>query len=578
MGKKYAADLLVEILCAAGVQRIYGITGDSANHITDAVAQSSIRFIHTRHEEVAAFAAAAEAQATGRLAVCMGSCGPGSLHLINGLYEAHRNGAPVLAIATEIPSSEIGTSFVQEIDTRAIFRGCSHYVESVQNAAQLPRILGIAMQTAIAKGGVAVVIISGDISSEEISSTLQPSHLPHYTHPVIHPSRDEMEALAEALKRSDRLTIYGGAGCRGASIEVEALSQKLKAPVVWSYRAKEYLDWVKPYGAGMNGIEGDSGGYYAINNCDTLLLLGCGFAFDNMYPTNARIIQIDIRGENLSKRTSVSDGYVGDIASTLDLLLPMVENRSDRRFAEECASRYSHARKHLMRLTNQANDSTRTIYPEHLIDMLNRKIDSRSYVTADMGTPWAFTGRYLDSAGGGRRIFTSSLHGTMAAAMPFTIGLCATDPQRQVVALCGDGGLAMLLGDLLTLKQEDLRPKIFVLNNSSLDFVSMEMRADGLRDSFTNLLNPNFATLAEAMGLHGIRVERVSELESAIDQALAWDESAVLVDVVVDGRSMLIPPHITASMVGKYSHYAAKIVFDGRAEELLAQAVTNLRV
>lgn len=576
MSQKPAADLLVETLQTAGVERLYGITGDSANYITDAISRSNIKFIHTRHEEVAAFAAAADATATGKLSACIGSCGPGSLHLVNGLYEAHRNGVPVLAIATEIHQTQIGTRFIQEIDTRNVFLGCSYYCEYVRTAQMLPHILGIAMQTAVSRGGVAVVIITAEVSSALIDNDIRASYLPFYNHPVIRPSEAEIAQIANTLIQSRKVAIYGGAGCIGAQEQVWELAQKIKAPVIWTYRAKEALDFRNPYPVGMAGILGTSAADYAMHNCDTLLLLGCGFAFTDNYPEHVKILQIDIRGDNLSRRHNISQGYVGDIKHTLAALLPYLVEKDDSIFAEQCVKLYNKAQKHLLKIAEQSPESTRAIYPEHLTELLNRKIDTDAWVTADVGTPWAFTGRYIESMGA-RRLCCSSLHGTMAAAMPFSIGLSLAAPDKQIITLCGDGGLSMLLGDLLTIKQEKIKPKIFIYNNSSLDFVSMEMKADGLLDSYTSLENPNFAQVAQAMGLKGIRVERVAELDKAIDQALAYD-GAVVVDVVVDGLSMLMPPEITASMAEKYSHYVFKMMRKGDTEKLLQEALTNLRI
>lgn len=575
MGHQKAADLLVKTLEEVGVKHLYGITGDSANFITDAISRSTIRFIHTRHEEAAALAAAAESTATGKLSVCMGSCGPGSLHLVNGLYEANRNGVPLLAIVTEIHTSQIGTRFIQEIDTRNVFQGCSQYCEYARSAEQLPHILGIAMQTAISRKGVGVVIITGEVSSELIENEITPSYLPFYTQERVTPSEEEMDKLVEILNTSPNLTIYGGAGCSGAEREVKKLSALLHAPLLWTYRSKELFDYDNPHPVGMAGILGNSAADYALHHCDTLLLLGCGFAFTALYPDNVRIVQVDIAGDNLSRRHNLSLGLVGDIRSTVFALLQKLEQRSDTSFADTCVRKYRKAQEHLMKLTKQDVDSKHPIYPENLMALLNRKIATDAWITADIGTPWAFAGRYMESLGE-RRFCCSSLHGTMAAAMPFTIGLTLAAPEKQVVALCGDGGLSMLLGDLLTIKQEKLKPKLFVFNNSSLDFVAMEMKADGLLDSYTYLENPNFANVAEAMGIKGIRVNSVWELEAAVDEALGYD-GAVLVDVVVDGLSMLVPPKITVEMVEKYSHYISKMVFTGKTEELLVEALTNLR-
>lgn len=570
-----AAELLVETLADAGVERIYGITGDTANYITDSISRSPIRFIHTRHEEVAAFAAGAEAKATGKLAVCMGSCGPGSLHLVNGLYESHRNGSPVLAIVTEIHQSQIGTQFIQEIDTRNVFSGCSHFCEYARRPADLPRLLGIAMQTAISKRGVSVIIITAEVLSAPMFHDTKVSYLPNYTKPIIRPCDDEISELAKLLNIPSNIAIYGGAGCIGASEEVFQLAKLLKSPIMWTYIGKEALDYNNPYPVGLHGLLGTSASNETMENCDTLLLLGCGFAFPALYPDNKKIIQVDIAGENLGRRHTISLGLVGDIKETLKVLLPLLVEKKDDSFALGCAKKYKTANSSLHKLCEQSTDSKKPIYPEHLMDLLNRKIDADAWVSADMGTPWAFAGRYIESKGG-RKFYTSSLHGTMAGAMPSSIGLCLAAPSKQVIALCGDGGISMLLGDILTLKQEKLNPKLFIFNNSRLDFVSMEMKADGLLDSYTNLENPNFANVATTMGIKGIRVETAAQLEAAIDEALQSKE-AVLVDVVVEPDALLVPPKITHEMVGKYSHYVAKMLLKGETEEVLHDALTNMR-
>lgn len=574
MNKRTVAVGLIETLEKSGVKNIYGITGDSANLITDAISRSSIRFVHTRHEESAAMAAAAEAAATKRLAVCIGSCGPGSLHMVNGLYEANRNGVPVLALATEIHRSQIGTRYVQEIDTREVFRGCSVFCEYLRGADQLPRLLGIAMQTAISRGGVSVLIITSEVASELMISA-EIKYTPFYPQTVITPSHDEIKRIAELVNQAKKVTIFAGSGCRGGETVVKELSKKIKAPIAWSYIGKELFDFDNPYGVGLNGILGNSAAVYSLYNADLILLLGCGFAFPTNYPDNVPIVQIDIHGENLARRHFIEFGAVGDIGHTITALLPMIDEKTDSSFAAKCASKYNGVVKQLLRLAHQNNDSNHKIYPEHLAVAINEKASSDAWITADMGTPWAFTGRYIESLGS-RRFFTSSLHGTMANALSSTIGLLASNPKRQVIALCGDGGLSMLMGELITLKQEKLNPKIFVFNNSSLDFVAMEMKGDGLLPSYTNLDNPNFATVAQSCGLMGIRVEKVSELSDAIDQALAYP-GAVLVDVVVDPNSLLMPPQITAKMAGNFADYAFKLAEHGEYEELLNEAVTNLR-
>ena len=574
MGKISVSKLLVKTLEQAGVRNIYGITGDSANHITDEIAKSdSLRFIHVRHEESAGMAAAAEALATNKLAVCMGSCGPGSLHLLNGLYEAQRNGTPVLAIVTEIHRSQIGTQFIQEIDTQSLFKSCSHFCQYVRSGDSFARLLGIAMQTAIARGGVAVLIMTAEVSIEQVEEQVE--YLPIYTKPIIRPSDDELRALATELNEAENVLIFAGSGSNGAPNQVKALSSKLSAPLMWTCRSAQSMDYDNPYPIGMAGILGTSASDYALHNCDVVLLLGCGFAFGQIYPENIKIIQVDINAENLGRRHALHMGLCGDIAPTIDALLPLVRQKDEDTFANSCVERYRTALAHLFNLSRQSSDSIHKIRPEALTEAINLSASNDALITADIGTPWAFMSRYMESHGK-RQFFASSLHGTMAAAIPTAIGLCLAEPDRQVVALCGDGGVQMLMGELVTLKQEGLKPKIFIYNNSSLNFVAMEMKADGLLDSYTYLQNPNFAQLANSIGLRGISVQHPSELESAIDDAMSYD-GAVVVDVVVDERVMLVPPKVTATMVGKYSHYVAKMIRDGHTEEAMAEVMTAIR-
>ena len=517
--KNNVAKQLVETLEKANVERIYGITGDSANFITNAISKSKIRFVHTRHEESAAIAAGAEAAATGKLATCIGSCGPGSLHLVNGLYEANRNSVPVLAIATEIHRSQIGTRYVQEIETRNLFLGCSVFCEYVRSADQLPRILGIAMQTAISRKGVSVLILPSEVTVEQVEDK-EIKYLPFYPDPVITPSHEELKLIADYINSVKKVAIFAGFGCRGGERLVKEFSKKIKAPIAWSSIGKELFDSDSPYPVGMNGMLGNSAAVYTLHNADLLLVLGCGFAFPDGYPDNVPIVQIDIAGENLSRRHNITLGVVGDIGNTIEALFALVKEKADSSFADKCVGKYNVALERLHKLTIQSEDSEHKIFPENLANAICSKAPHDAWFTADMGTPWAFTARYVKSFGK-RRFFTSSLHGTMAAALPTTIGLKTTNPDKPVIAMCGDGGISMLMGELLTVVQEKLNPKIFVFNNSCLDFVAMEMKGDGLLPSLTNLVNPDVDAVAQSIGIKGFRGDKVSQLIPAIEEAMA---------------------------------------------------------
>ena len=569
---KTAAEFLVEALEKTGVKRVYGVVGDSLNGFTDALrSRKSIEWIHMRHEEAAAFAAGAEAHLTGRLAVCAGSCGPGNLHLINGLFDCQRSGVPVLAIAAHIPSTEIGIDYFQATHPETVFKDCSHYVELVSNPAQLPQILKRAIRVAIAKRGVAVVVIPGDVALMKIDVDVPQWLVPGA--PIVRPSQSEIEQLADFLNDADRVTLFGGAGCAGAHAEVLELARKLKAPIVHAFRGKEFLEYDNPYDVGMTGLVGFASGYAAMESCDALLMLGTDFPYRAFYPEHAKIAQIDVRPEALGNRCSLHLGLLGTVKDTLDALLPIIKEKTDGSHLGDALADYKQVRKNLDALAESGPNSN-TIHPQYVTRLISELAADDAVFTCDVGTPIIWTARYL-KVNGRRRIIGSFNHGSMANAMLHAIGAQAAYPNRQVISMSGDGGFTMMMGDFITLCQMGLPVKVIVLNNGTLGFVELEMKANGFLDTGCELKNPNFAMMAEAMGVRGIRVEKPQELKSAIQAALAHKGPA-LVDVVSARQELAMPPKTTLDQAFHFGMFTMKAVLDGRAKELIDLATTNL--
>lgn len=565
------ADVLVDTLISVGVKRIYGIVGDSLNGITDSVrAKKKIEWIHTRHEEVAAFAAGAEAHLTRDLTACAGSCGPGNLHLINGLYDCHRNRVPVLAIAAHIPSSEIGTGYFQETDPKALFKGCSHFCEVVNSPDQMPRIVAMAAQAALSQRGVTVVVISGDIALKEASITEIPQNI-REAKPVIVPNETELKKVADILNHSHKVTILCGSGCAGAHAELLAVCDTLKSPVVHALRAKEYVEYDNPYDVGMTGFIGFSSGYYAMEACDTLLLLGTSFPYRQFYPSHAKIIQIDIRGEQLGRRCNLEYGVVGDVKATLSALLPLLKKKADDAHLKQACAHYQKAR---TALDDLAFGTKAPIHPQHLARLISETAADDAIFTCDVGTPTVWAARYL-KMNGKRRLMGSFNHGSMANALAQGIGAQASHLDRQVVAMCGDGGFAMLMGDFITLTQQKLPLKVIVFNNGVLGFVELEMKTSGFLNMGTDLVNPNFAKMAEAMGVLGIRVEDPNDIESALKKAFAH-KGPVLVDVLTNRMELIMPPKVQMQEVKGFNLYLLKAIIDGRGTDVVDLAKTNL--
>lgn len=567
-----AADFMASCLAHAGVKRIYAVVGDLLNGLTDSLRrQKKIDWIHMRHEEAAAFAAGAEAQLTGELAVCAGSCGPGNLHLINGLYDAHRSRTPVLAIAAHIPSTEIGIDYFQATHPEILFKECSHYCELVSNPVQLPQILERAMRTAVAQRGVAVVIISGDTALSPLDAAVPSWIFPAPS--LLRPREAELDRLAAILNPAKRVTILCGAGCAGAHDEVVAMAGKLQAPIVHALRGKEHVEHDNPYDVGMTGFIGFSSGYLAMKECDTLLMLGTDFPYRQFYPEHAQIVQIDIRPEALGNRCALKLGLVGDVKDTIEVLLPKLTAKSDGGFLKACVNDYKHARAGLDALAEHVPDSG-LIHPQRVYKLVSELAAEDAVFTCDVGTPVAWAARYL-KLNGKRRLLGSFNHGSMANALLQAIGAQVAYPKRQVVSLSGDGGFAMMMGDFLTLNQLGLPLKIVVLNNGTLGFVEMEMKATGFLDTGCDLKNPNFAAMAEAVGIKGVRIENPNDLESGLREAFATP-GPVLVDVVSARQELIMPPRTGLTEAKHFSLFMLKAVMDGRAKEIIDLAKVNL--
>ena len=567
------SDVFIETLVAAGVRRVYGVVGDSLNGLTDVIRKNKdIEWLHVRHEEVAAFAAGADAHVSGQLAVCAGSCGPGNLHLINGLYDCHRSRVPVLAIAAQIPSAELGSAYFQETHPEHLFKDCSHYCELVSQPEQIPRVLGIAMRTAIAKRGVAVVILPGDVALRKSASPALSLGIDHRESSTV-PPEDILKKAAEILNAARKVAILGGAGCAGAHAELIGVADRLKAPIVHAMRGKEFIEHDNPYDVGMTGLLGFSSGYHAMMDCDALLMLGTDFPYQQFYPKDAKVVQVDVRGEQIGRRTRVDLGLIGHVRETLQALTPLLDPKADGAYLNRCLEHYARTRKDLDDLAT-GEPGRKPIHPQYVARLVNDLASDEAIVTCDVGTPTVWAARYL-RMNGRRRLLGSFVHGSMANALPQAIGAQAALPDRQVISLSGDGGVAMLLGDLLTLKQLNLPVKVVVFNNNSLGFVELEMKAAGWLPYGTDLVNPDFAKLAESAGILGTRVEDPKDLRPALEAAFTHD-GPCLVDVVVNRQELSMPPTITSEQAVGFSLYMIRAVLSGRGNEVIDLAKTNL--
>ena len=574
MAKKKVADVVIESLIAAGVKRVYGISGDSLNGITDSIREheKDISWVHVRHEETAAFAAGSESHLTGNLAVCAGSCGPGNTHLVNGLYDCYRSRVPVLAIAAHIPTREIGSTYFQETHPELLFSECSQYCELVSHPEQVPRVIEIAMRTAISLRGVAIVILPGDIALQRaiLSRPFIPFEQPKAT---VCPSKEEIAKLAKVLNSAQKVTVLGGAGCAGAHSELIQVAGLLQAPIVHAMRGKEFIEYDNPYDVGMTGLLGFSSGYHAMMDSDLLLMLGTDFPYQQFYPPRAYIIQVDIRGEQIGRRTKVDLGLVGDVRETLVALKPLLNQKTDKGHLRASLDHYKKSRKDLDSCA--VSEPGRTpIHPQYVAKIINDIAADDAIFTCDVGTPTLWAARYLKT-NGSRRLLGSFSHGSMANALPQAIGAQEVFPKRQVICLSGDGGFSMLMGDFLSLKQLKLPVKIIVFNNGALSFVELEMKAAGILTHGTSLIDTDFSKIAEAAGMLGLRAERPEQVEPMLSQILQHDGPA-LVDVVVNRQELLIPPSINLDQIRGFTLYMIKAVLNDRGNEIIDLAKTNL--
>ncbi|MFD5248372.1 pyruvate dehydrogenase [Amycolatopsis sp. NPDC058340] len=574
MAKPNVAEQFVQVLVQAGVERIYGVVGDSLNPIVDAIRRTpGIEWVHVRNEEAGAFAAAAEAQLTGRLAVCAGSCGPGNTHLVQGLYDAHRTGAPVLALASHIPSGQIGTGFFQETHPERLFVDCSGYCEQISRPAQMPRVLRIAMQHALSRGEVSVLVLPGDVAHLDAVAPTG-NGVPVTEHGTVVPPESQVGRLAELINDAETVTLFAGAGVRGAHAEVMELAGTVQAPVGHSLRGKEWIQYDNPFDVGMSGLLGYGACYRAMNDADLLVLLGTDFPYDSFLP-QARTVQVDHDATRLGRRTPLELAVHGDVRETLRAVLPLLRRKSDRTFLDRML------RDHCKTLEQVVDAYTRNverhvpIHPEFAADLLDELAADDAIFTVDTGMCNVWAARYL-TPNGRRRVIGSFLHGTMANALPHAIGAQFAYPGRQVVSMSGDGGLGMLLGELLTVALHDLPVKIVTFNNSSLGMVKLEMLVDGLPDYQTDHRPVDFAAIANGAGLRAERVTDPTRLRAALKEALSHDGPA-LVDVVTDANALSVPPHITAGQLGGFALAASKVVLEGGVGRMIDLARANLR-
>lgn len=573
MSRMTVSDLFAQTLHLAGVKRIYGVVGDSLNGITESLRrQGKIDWVHVRNEEAGAFAAGAEAQLTGELAVCAGSCGPGNMHLINGLYDCHRTRVPVLAIAAQIPSAEIGSNYFQETKPEALFKDCSIYCETISDAAQMPRTLETAIRAAVGNRGVAVVSIPGDVALQAAEGQLARSVdalLPAKS--VSSANSDDLGKLAALLNNAGRVTILAGRGCRDAHTQLLQVAGALQAPIVHALGGKEFVEYANPYDVGMTGLIGFSSGYEAMMACDLLLLLGTDFPYRQFYPTKAKVVQVDVRPENLGRRTPIDLGLVGDVGATIKALLPLLKGNRDGGFLASAREDYAKARKGLDELADGKPGGI--LHPQHVAHVLSEQASDDAVFACDVGTPTVWAARYL-KMNGRRRLIGSFNHGSMANALPQAIGAQASYPDRQIITLSGDGGLAMLMGELLTLRQLNLPVKIILFNNGTLGFVEMEMKAAGLIETGVALDNPDFAAMARSIGIHGVRVTDPGALDDAMREVLSHPGPALL-DAVTARTELSMPPKVTLEQMKGFTLYMAKAIMSGRGDSIIELGKTN---
>ncbi|NGO71440.1 pyruvate dehydrogenase [Streptomyces boncukensis] len=576
MAKQTVAEQFVDTLARTGVRRLYGVVGDSLNPVVDAIRRNAaIDWVQVRHEEAAAFAAGAEAQLTGQLAACAGSCGPGNLHLINGLYDAHRSMAPVLALASHIPSSEIGTGYFQETHPDQLFRECSHYSELISSERQMPRVLQTAIQHAVGQQGVSVIALPGDIAARPAPESPE-EHALVTARPRVRPGDAEIDALARMVDDAERVTLFCGSGTAGAHEEVMQFAERVKSPVGHALRGKEWIQYDNPYDVGMSGLLGYGAAYEATHECELLILLGTDFPYNAFLPQkDVRIVQVDVRPEHLGRRSTLDLAVWGDVRETLRCLTPRVRAKNSRTFLDRMLKKHADALEGVVSAYTRKVEKHTPIHPEYVASVLDEEAADDAVFTVDTGMCNVWAARYL-TPNGRRRVIGSFTHGSMANAMPQAIGAQFLDRGRQVVSMSGDGGFAMLMGDFLTLVQYGLPVKVVLFNNSSLGMVELEMMVDGMPSYGTTNRNPDFAALAQAAGAYGVRVEKPKQLRGALRDVLRH-EGPALIDIVTDPNALSLPPKITREQLSGFALSASKTVLDGGVGRMVQMARSNLR-
>lgn len=573
MAKK-VAEQVVETLSEAGVRRIYAVTGDSLNEVNEAVRKNeNIQWIHLRHEETGAYAAGAEAQLTGFPGCCAGSSGPGHVHLVNGLYDAHRSGAPVIAIASTIVTGEFGTEYFQETDTIKLFNDCSYYNEIATTSHQIPRMLQSAIQTAITRKGVAVVGLPGDLAKEPAVKVESSVHNYPVT-PVVCPAERDLARLADLLNSHERITLFCGIGCTGAHEEIIALAERLKAPIAYTFKGKMEVQYENPYEVGMTGLLGMPSGYYSMHEAEVLVMLGTDFPYSAFLPDDIKIAQVDLKAERLGRRAKVDLGVCGDVKTTIQALLPLLTVKTDDSFLARQLKRYEEVKKDLTVYTEDKGREDQ-IHPEYVMSEIDKMAPDDAIFTVDTGMTCIWGARYLHATGK-RHMLGSFNHGSMANALPQAIGAALACPERQVVALCGDGGLSMTLGDLETVVQYKLPVKIIVFDNRTLGMVKLEMEVTGLPDSETEMLNPNFARVAEAMGMTGFTVHDPEEVLPTLINAFGIN-GPVLVNVMTDQNALAMPPKIEFSQMFGFAESMMKLLLNGRSKDVIDTINSNFK-
>ena len=572
------AEQLVSQLIDAGVHRVYGIVGDSLNPIVDAIRKSGgskkggIDWVHVRHEEAAAFAAAAEAQLTGKLAVCAGSCGPGNLHLINGLYDAQRSAAPVLAIASHIPSVQIGQMYFQETHPDRLFNECSVYNEMISSAEQAPRVVNAAIRHAVELSGVSVISLPGDVSDLKATSP-SPKYVPS-RRPVLSPNEEDVRQLADVLNRAKKVAIFAGAGVEGAHDEVIELADVLKAPIGHTLRGKDFIQYDNPFDVGMTGLLGYGAAAEGMNDADVLIMLGTDFPYDQFLP-DTFTVQVENHPEKLGRRTDISLPIHSDVKPLIAALLPLLDRDRSDAFLKAKVKKHSKIMHSPIGAYTRNAEHMKPIHPEYAAHILNEVASKDAIFTADTGMCNVWTARYIDPLGT-RRLIGSFLHGSMANALPHAIGAQVAFPNRQVISVSGDGGLSMLLGELVTARMYNLPIKVVVFNNSTLGMVKLEMLVNGLPDYGTDVHDVNYAEVASAIGFHGERVTEPSRLRGALQEAFAYNGPA-LIEVMTDPNALSLPPEIRSGQVIGFATAMSKIVLNRGAGEAVAMATSNMR-